>query len=234
MEDFRDPRTARNWNADPLTHNPTRKEQLDILLSILESEYRPGTAILDVGFGSGIVEGMIFERIPGSQVVGLDGSPAMVELANERLALYQGRYEVVIHDLMEISTAQLPPHEYGVVISVQTIHNVPDRAKREAFDFVCRTLESGGLFLLLDRIAIDTPGLFDVYQALWKRLGEVHGARIEGREGVTFEEHRQILATRGDQPATLEQHLQWLRESGFDVACVHLHGNRALFAARKR
>jgi hypothetical protein len=54
------------------------------------------------------------------------------------------------------------------------------------------------------------------------------------REGATFEAHEQSVRTRGDQPATLEEHLQWLREAGFaEVACLHLHGNRALFAARK-
>jgi hypothetical protein len=42
------------------------------------------------------------------------------------------------------------------------------------------------------------------------------------------------VSQRGDRPATLEEQLRWLREAGFaEVACLHLHTNRALFAARK-
>lgn len=233
MEDFRDPETARRWSADPVTHNPTRTEQLDILLAVLASEYRPGKAILDLGFGSGIVDQMVLERISAAYIVGVDGSPAMVALADERLAGYRGRYTTVIHDLTDIKSLRLPPREYGFAISVQTIHNVADKFKRQAFQAIYDALEDGGLFLLMDRIAVDTPRLFNVYKAVWDRLETKHHGHIMSREGETFEHHRDILANRGDQPASLEQHLDWLREIGFEVACIHLHGNRALLAARK-
>ena len=41
-----------------------RAGQLDILQAVLEGEYQPCEAMLDVGFGSGLVEEMIFERMP--------------------------------------------------------------------------------------------------------------------------------------------------------------------------
>ncbi len=231
MEDFKDPATAQSWDSDPIKRNPTRPEQLDIMLSILEDAYQPGKAILDVGMGTGLVEEMIFQRIPGAYVVGVDGSPAMLELAHRRLAGHQDRYEAVVHELREIGTLQLPKREYQMAISIQTIHNVADEYKPPIFQFIHSTLESGGLFLLLDRIAIDTPALFDAYVSLWKRLDRIHGAQIG--EGATFEEHRERVRARGDLPANLEWHLRWLREVGFEAACLHLHGNRALFAARK-
>jgi tRNA (cmo5U34)-methyltransferase len=232
MEDWKDPETAQFWSADPLTHNPARQEQLDILLTLLASEYRKHTTILDIGMGSGIVEEAIFQRIPHAYVVGLDSSRAMLELAYERLAGYEGQYEVVVHDLTQLETLDLPDEDYSVVISVQTVHNVEDEHKRRIFKLAYDVLKPGGLFLLLDRIAMDTPGLFTIYKTVWERLDTLHESR--NREGETFEEHTQSLATRGDLPSTLEQHLDWLREVGFEVACLHLHGNRALFAARKR
>lgn len=232
MDDWTDPETARSWNADPLSHNPTRQEQLDILFTILESEYRQHTTILDIGMGSGIVEEAIFRRIPNAYVVGLDSSRAMLELAYERLAGYEGQYEVVVHDLTQLDTLELPDEDYSVVVSVQTIHNVEDEHKRHIFKLANDALEPGGLFLLLDRIAINTPGLFALYKSLWNRLDSIHKSR--SREGETFEEHVQRVAARGDLPITLERHLDWLREVGFEVACLHLHGNRALFAGRKR
>lgn len=231
MENFKDPATAQSWDTDPIKRNPTRPEQLDIMLSILEDAYQPGKAILDIGMGSGIVEEMIFQRIPGAYVVGVDGSAAMLELAHRRLAGYQERYEAVIHELREMGTLQLPRREYQLAISIQTIHNVADEYKQPIFQLVHTTLESGGLFLLLDRIAIDTPALFDTYKSLWKRLDRIHRAQMG--EGATFEEHIESVRVRGDLPTNLEQHLRWLREVGFEAACLHLHGNRALLAARK-
>jgi ubiquinone/menaquinone biosynthesis C-methylase UbiE len=204
------------------------------MLSVLEAEYRPGTHVLDVGMGSGIVEEMVFQRVPGAMVVGVDASEPMVELAHERLAPYRGRYEVVMGDLTRLDAVRLPEHEYSVAISVQVIHNVAHEHKHEAFRFVYRALAPGGLFLLLDRVRVDTPGLFGAYMAMWRRLDRLHGAWVSANERDTFEEHEQSVSTRGDQPATLEEHLQWLREAGFaEVACLHLHTNRALFAARK-
>ncbi|MGA7730678.1 MAG: methyltransferase domain-containing protein [Chloroflexia bacterium] len=232
MEDWSDPKLAKKWNADNTSHNPTRLEQLDILLSVLADEYTPGTAILDIGMGAGHVEEMLFERIPGAFVVGTDFSEPMLDIARARLSPYADSYEIVRQDLTNAWEAQLPAYKYSVVFSVQVIHNVAHPHKREAFAFIHHALMPGGLFLLLDRIRVGTPGLFNAYGSVWDRLDRMSGARH--REGNTFEEHERSVSTRGDRPATLEEHLAWLREAGFaEVACLHLHGNRALIAARK-
>ena len=234
MEDWTNMEHARRWSADPVSHNPTRPEQLDILLSVLQAEYRPGTYVLDVGMGSGIVEELIFERVPEVRIVGMDASEPMVQLARERLAPYRERYEVVMADLTRLREARLPGREYSVAVSVQVIHNVAHEHKREAFRFIHQALAPGGLFLLIDRVLVDTPALFGAYLAMWQRLDRLYGSRVAANERHNFEEHEESVSTRGDQPATLEEHLHWLREAGFaEAACLHLHTNRALFAARK-
>jgi tRNA (cmo5U34)-methyltransferase len=175
---------------------------------------------------------MLFGRIPRALVVGTDFSEAMLTFARERLAAHTDRCIIVHQDLTRAAETTLPQFEYSAAFSVQVIHNVAHRHKREAFAFVREALMPGGLFLLLDRISVTTPSLFGAYASVWDRLDRV--AHAKHREGTTFEEHRQSVARRGDQPATLEEHLAWLREAGFaEVAVLHLHGNRALFAARK-
>lgn len=232
MEDWTDPEVARTWDAVNTTYNPTRLEQLDILLTLIEDEYKPDHYILDVGMGSGQVEEMLFRRIPDVRVVGTDFSEPMLALARERLAPYSDRYEIAHQDLRRASEAVLPAHRYNIAFSVQVIHNVAHEYKKDAFGFVYQSLMPGGLFLLMDRIRVSTPGLFGAYGSLWDRLD--NRARVRHREGSTFEEHEESVAGRGDQPATLEEHLDWLREAGFaEVAVLHLHGNRALFACRK-
>ena len=231
LEDWTDPETARAWDADQTTHNPTRAEQLDIMLTIIEDHYKQGKRILDVGIGSGIVEEMLFRRVPGAYVVGVDMSEAMVALAHNRLKPYVAQYEIALHDLRDIALFTLPAGEYQIAFSVQVIHNVADEYKRRIFEWIYGVLEEGGLFLLLDRMAVQSPTLFGAYKSAWDRLDRAEGTRM--REGSTFEQHTSIVRDRGDQPAGLEEHLQWLRACGFDVAVLHLHANRALIVCRK-
>src|SRR5690242_6650955 len=112
MEDWTNRQFARDWDASALSHNLMRGEQLDILLTIIEDEYRAGATILDIGMGSGRVEEMLFKRIPQARVVGTDFSGAMLELAEGNLAPHRDRYDVVMQDLTRPSDATLPERDY--------------------------------------------------------------------------------------------------------------------------
>lgn len=232
VDEWSDEAFARRWDATVLEGNPVRAEQLDILLSILAEEYSPGDVILDLGAGSGIVEEMIFGRIPKARVIGVDSSAAMIGLAHDRLRGYENRYRVIRHDLEELATLDLPEEEYGIVISVQTLHHLSDDHKKRFFAFVRKTLRENGLFLLLDRLAENVPALYSCYRSIWRRQERAYRTRIPAAR-ETHEEHLEKLSAKRDHPASLEQHLAWLREAGFDAACLHLHGDHALFAARK-
>jgi tRNA (cmo5U34)-methyltransferase len=63
-----------------------RTEQLDLLLSLIAEHYVPGSTILDRGSGSGLVEEQLFRRLPEALVAGMDYSPAMMAMAEKRLA----------------------------------------------------------------------------------------------------------------------------------------------------
>lgn len=165
-QDFTDEATARAWDADPAARNPARTEQLDILLSLIEQEHRPGSALLDIGMGSGRVEKRLFGRLPEARVIGIDHSEAMLALAAERLAPWRNRYVALRHDLTDFSSLELPAGGYSVAFSVQTLHNLADRHKVGVIARVFDVLMPGGLFLLLDRIAVEPPGLFPCYRAM--------------------------------------------------------------------
>src|SRR5689334_1711977 len=96
---FKDPAVAQSWDSENVTRNPSRPEQLDMLLAIIADYYQPSKTILDFGLGTGLVEEMLFQRIPQSKVVGVDGSPAMLEIAHKRLQPYTNQYTTLVHDL---------------------------------------------------------------------------------------------------------------------------------------
>jgi tRNA (cmo5U34)-methyltransferase len=232
-QDFKDQQTAQQWDADTRFYNPTRPEQLDMMLSIIEAGYEPGDPILDLGFGSGLVEEMIFKRIPGAQVVGVDHSQAMMKLAAERLLSYAAQYTAIEHDLRDLPSLPLEAGMFPFIISIQALHHLTDAEMQVAYEAIRDLLAPGGLFLLLDRVAIDKPELYSVYQSLWRWQDEHYGSRLAEHEGASFAAYLDGLKDRADIPLPLARHLELMREVGLQGDCLHAHGIRVLFAARK-
>jgi trans-aconitate 2-methyltransferase len=79
--------------------------------------------VLDAGCGSGRVTELLAARLPRGRVIALDGSPAMIEAARDRLAPFGERIEFVVADL-----GQPLPIEGAVdaILSTATFHWVPD------------------------------------------------------------------------------------------------------------
>ncbi|MFC7441700.1 class I SAM-dependent methyltransferase [Laceyella putida] len=231
---WNDPSEAKQWDQNHAgLHNPLRAEQLDILLSVIEASFQPNQWLLDLGMGSGLVEEQLFKRIPEARVVGVDSSTEMLKLAHERLRPYANRYETHVGDFADLDQLPLPDYSYQCVFSVQALHHLTPAQMKRAYSAICDRLQPGGLFLLLDRIKVPSPLLWPLYQTLWQRQDRVYRSQVAPHEGETFVEHQAIVSGRGDLPVTLDEHLAWLNEAGFVATCLHLHGNRALFAARK-
>lgn len=228
-DDWKDKDFAVGWANRHLRGNPTREEQLQILVALIKGTYRPGLEILDLGCGSGIVEERIFQEIPGVHVVGVDFSPVMLELVSTRLRRWSAQLRLVEADFSEIESIELPKASIQIVISVQALHHVSQKVKKRAFAVVHDLLTPAGVFYILDRMRVN-PDLFDQIRLVWDRLEAVHHTKIS--EGSNYSQHIESLKENGDDPASLGEHMLWLKDAGFAATCVHLHGNRALIVAR--
>ncbi len=245
--DWNNPEEIREWDEYGDNFNPTRTEQLDLLVSILAasclsqttphvsvaSPAPPANWILDLGYGSGKVEQLIFERISGVNILGVDSSKAMMELAEKRLQPYIGQFEALQFDLNHLASLTLPAHPFQCVIAVQSLHHLSSVQLRTAYEWIYQQLKSGGVFLLLDRVQVETAVLWQVMQAVWRRQDQIYGSTVMMHEGKDFNEHEQIVYARGDFPVRIDDHLSWLRDCGFAATCVHAHGNRALIVGVK-
>jgi tRNA (cmo5U34)-methyltransferase len=220
-----------NWDSDPLSGNPLRGEQLDLLLSLIADHYIPGSTILDIGSGSGLVEEQLFQRLPEASVVGVDYSPAMIAMAVKRLAGRDKQFVTVQHDLCNIQTAKLPETDYRIAFSVQTIHNLPLVSQRNVMSWVYKVLANPGFFFSLDRIAVPGANAFSFYQSVWKWQEKVYSSSIN--EGQSFPEHQQYLDEEGDSPLTLQENLKIIADAGFQGSALDVRGNRALIACVK-
>lgn len=223
---------VRRWDArdaNEKERNPIRQEQLSMLTSILTDAYTQGKFIVDFGFGTGKVEEEIFSHIPSAKIIGIDASPVMIELAHERLTPFHDRYQAMLCDMTNLDSLTLPKSDVQFALSVQTLHYLPHEEKKKVFAFIHDLLEKGGTFLMIERFAVDSSNLFSVYESLWNRLENEH----RSAEKKSFAEYVRRNATKKDHTATPEEYLTWLREAGFAPACIQLHSDRGLIAAKK-
>lgn len=232
-QDFKDAQTAQEWDRDTVWYNPTRPEQLDLLLTLLADHVQPGDRILDLGFGSGQVEKLLFERFPAVNVIGVDHSPAMMSLARERLQPYADRLQMIEHDLRDLPHLPVPAAQARAIISVQALHHLTDSEMQVAYRAIHDLLAPGGLFLLLDRIHVNQPALFPTYQSFWRWLDQKLDSKQATHEGADYNAHLKTLHDRDDIPLATERHLELMRAAGMQAACLHLSGVRALFAATR-
>jgi methylase of polypeptide subunit release factors len=113
-DDWLNPGFARNWDAGAEVGNPARSLQLDLVTSLVAAEYRAGSTILDLGAGSGQVEALLLAARPDARIVAVDASPAMLDLAKNRLADAGDRIDFVVGDFAEPERLALPARDYGI------------------------------------------------------------------------------------------------------------------------
>ena len=125
---------TRDWNAESYQRvsapmEAMGREVLDRL------ELRGDERVLDAGCGTGRVTAALVERVPRGEVVAVDGSPAMVAEAQERLG---PGVEVFVADLLELELDA----PVDAILSTATLHWIPDHDR--LFERLFAALNPGG------------------------------------------------------------------------------------------
>lgn len=152
-------RAAAPWQE---TEFVTEWVKADSILGMLEfprriaaaivREARPRTTkLLDVGSGTGEFLSVFLDEFPDATGVWTDASPAMLDIAKERLAHYGDRVEYRLVDMTAIADAGLPT-DVDVVMTSRAAHHL-DRAGLFRFYADAGTLLApGGWLVNLDHI----------------------------------------------------------------------------------
>jgi len=80
--------------------------------------------ILDLGCGPGDMTFLFADRFPDSSVLGVDGSPVMIQLANERKALQTRPSDRVTFLEGRIPGAPIPDRAYSAIMSNSFLHHL--------------------------------------------------------------------------------------------------------------
>jgi SAM-dependent methyltransferase len=134
--------------------------------------------VLDLGCGDGRLAALVIGVRPAVlDVVGLDDSPPMIDLARDR---FRGDPWVQVrrHDLRE----PLPDlGRFDVVVSGFAIHHLDHERKRSLFAEIAAVLAPGGVFANLEVVQCATPELHEEFN---RRIGRPGGDPEDVLAGV--------------------------------------------------
>jgi len=200
------PEHAREYleRADSISH---RTEGESALLEFIPSGTR---RVLDLGTGDGRLLALARVKVPDSEAVAVDFSPAMLEAARQRFT-GEPSVSIVAHNMDEPLPAL---GTFDAVISSFAIHHLVHERKRALYAEIYALLNPGGVFCNLEHVASVSAGL---HQEFLERIGFT----VE-----TEDPSNKLL--------DVETQLGWLREIGFvEVDCHWKWRELALLAGRR-
>jgi trans-aconitate 2-methyltransferase len=123
-----------DWDAE--TYDAVSDPQFEWGMEVLERlELRGGEVVLDAGCGSGRVTAELLRRLTTGRVIAVDGSPAMIEKAKERLG---DEVSYLAADLSELKLEE----PVDLIFSTATLHWILDHDR--LFERLHRALRPGG------------------------------------------------------------------------------------------
>ena len=101
-------------------------------------------SVLELGTGTGETARRVLDRHPDAQLIGIDASPGMVNVARESLPT--DRVRLLVGRLED----PLPEGSFDLVVSCLAVHHLEGTSKADLFRRIARKLAPGGRFVLAD------------------------------------------------------------------------------------
>lgn len=132
---------------DPLLALTLREQTLKGRL-LDQAGIASGHDVLDVGCGTGTLALLAKTRQPRARVVGLDGDPAVLEIARKKIA--RAGVEVELREGLANAEPIFPPASFDRILTSLVLHHLTTDEKRQAFSAMYRWLRPGGELHVLD------------------------------------------------------------------------------------
>lgn len=212
----------------------------DLLDGLARCVPATATQVLELGCGTGELSLRLLAHCPQAQLVAMDYSPRMLDFARskadragygDRVRWVEGDFGAwaIGDDLGERAIALDPfsdkasSHNTGfdACVSSLAIHHLSDDMKVKLFAKIQGVLRPGGYFWNGDPVLPESAEVADIHQAVrdaWAREQGSTLADIRARLGMGGSTAHGYSGQ--DRLATLSDHLQWLKDTGFAGVAV--------------
>lgn len=213
---------------------PLAKEQLEIMLRLLNRRKRRLSRFLDLGCGDGVLGAAILAVHPQARGVFADFSQPMLDSCRARLASEAKRVQLFQLDYARTDWVEaLRDHApFDAIVSGFSIHHQSDKRKQSIYRQIFSLLAPGGWFVNIEHVA---PACATITQMFDQEMVDaIHRFQPDrSRDAV-----RRQYVHRPDKTANIlapvETQCRWLRRIGFaEVDCYFKVYEIAIFAGQK-
>ena len=231
IDAYDDEERVRRYDRDMDLLHPNRHKMVEIALEVLPHGTNDPILALDLGIGTGYFTSKLLTRFPQAAVVGIDGSGAMIHLAESRLRQSRGRVRLVTASFEELDGDHIGKDSFDVVLSSYALHHLDAASKRNVLGAAIGRLKTGGWLLNADLVSNPHQDIEGNIQDIRARGIQTRNAGADPRF-ADMERIREFLdaleENEGDQPLTVDEDLQLLRECGITNATVFWQEYREL------
>ena len=204
---------------------PFYKENLELIVKLLQKRLKPGMRLVDLGCSTGALLIQTARRVsPGVELIGIDNAPAMIETAKKKAAAMECGIDFRCVDLMA--------YDFGpcdIVVANYTLQFIRPLIRHKAVQKIYDALKPGGLFICSEKVLMEDKWLdraiIEIYYDYKKSKGYSETQIMRKREAL-----ENVLI-----PYTIQENRKMFLESGFkSVDTVFQWANFAAFVAAKR
>src|SRR5437764_5044557 len=150
---------VKTYDADMELMHPNRSKMIQVAIEVLPFPRTAALRAIDLGIGTGYFTEQFLNHFPNSQVLGIDGAQAMVDLAKARLTSLASRVQFVIGDFRKLQELAPAAGTVDVVFSAYALHHLNRPHKETVLRQVVELLVPCGWFVNADLIVADSPEL---------------------------------------------------------------------------
>ncbi len=202
-------------------YTPSREDIASTIVHLIPAEADEPFTGVEIGVGAGWLTDAILRAYPRARMIGLDGSPTMLDAARTLLAPHADRFEPRPFRLEDDSWLAAIGTPVRCFVSCLVIHHLDGPGKRSLFAACYERLERGGALLVADIMEPTSERARRAMARLYDDVVREQSLAFTG-DAAVYEQFRDeewnlfdYPDPDLDKPSTVPQHLAWLTDAGF-------------------
>lgn len=174
--------------------------------------YNLKDSLLDVGCGSGNLIIQVAKKYPSLDLIGVDLSSEILELAKKK-AVENNLNEKIVFKIGSVENLPFPDKSVDFILSTLSLHHW--KIPKQAFEEIFRVLKDGGVLLIFDFRRDARKFFYGLLKfatkvVVPKALKEINEPLCSLKAGYVFSEISQIISQTSFNNVDIKPYLAWM------------------------